>query len=112
VPATRKSAPTGVCKSGGVGAQEERRRFYVTDATETAKRNAATQALFDLFRNQSRHAFRVFYGAGRDGIDSNAVTAPLDGQVARQGVNTGLRSRNVQLIGRARIVQSRADVED
>ena len=82
------------------------------DATEAAERDVAPQVLFDSARDEALHAFGVFDRAGRDGVDADAVAAPLDREVARQRVHAGLRRRDVELHRRAEVVQRRADVEN
>src|ERR1051326_2653794 len=99
-------------EAGRVGAEEDGALLDVADATEATERNRAAQALLDLRRDEPLHAFGVFDGAGRDGVDADAERAPLDGEVARQRVHARLRRRDVQLQGRAEGVERRADVEN
>src|ERR1700755_715097 len=100
-----------VDEAHGVGAEEDRALLYVAYAPEAAERDVALEPLFHVGRDEALHAFRVFDGAGRDCVDAYAVRAPLDGEVARQGVDARLRRRDVKLVGRAEVVQRRADVE-
>src|SRR3712207_6552076 len=101
-----------VDEAGGVGAEEDGALFDVAYAAETAEGDFAAQALLHLFGYEARHAFGVFDGARRDGVDAYALRAPLDREVARERVHARLRRRYMKLVRRAEVMQRRADVEN
>src|SRR5687767_2036365 len=100
-----------VDEGAGVRAEEDGALLDVADAPEAAERDVAPQSLFDRLGDEPAHAFGVLDGAGRDGVRADAMAPPLDREVARQRVHARLRRRDVELHGRAEVVERRADVE-
>src|SRR5215213_7953997 len=97
---------------GCVGAEEDGALLDVADAAEAAEGNLPAQTFFNRLGDEAAHALRVLDGAGRDGVDADAVAAPLDREVARQGVHARLRRRDVELHRRPEVMERRADVEN
>ena len=62
--------------------------------------------------HKTLHAFRVFDWAGRDGVDADAVSSPLDREIARYRIDSGLCRRDVDLLRRPQVMQRRADVQN
>src|SRR6185295_17994299 len=85
--------------------------FDVGNSSKTPERNLLAQTILDRFRDEAHHAFSVFDWTRRDPIHAYSVTAPFDGKIARQRVNTGFSGRNVNLHRCTEIMKRGADVQ-
>src|SRR6266446_1775455 len=69
----------------------------VLNYSEATQGNPLSEFLFDRFRNQSLHSFRIADWSRRDRVHADSMTTPLDGEVARQRIHTRLRGGDVKL---------------
>src|SRR4029077_8285978 len=88
------------------------RLFYVADSPKASERNVLPQLLFDGFRDQTFHPFGVFNRPGRNAVHTNAIAAPFNCQIARERVDSGLRSRYVKLHRCTTVMKRGANVEN
>src|SRR6185369_3609907 len=91
---------------------KDRCLFNIRDSSKTAQGNVLPQAIFDVFRHETLHSFRVFNWTRRDPVHTNSIPAPLDGEISRQRIDPRLRRRHVKLKRRANVVKRRGDVQD
>src|SRR4029079_5972701 len=85
--------------------------FDVGDASKTTERNLFAKTILDRFRDEARHSLSIFDWPRRYPVHAYSVTAPFDGKIARQRINTRFSGRNVNLHRRTEIMKRGADVE-